>query len=119
MPQKYEALTNTEKYFIVILLALYVVLLVIATLTMGHYVPCVFDMAPQAKCDFASYIASLTPFYGIMHALSCAIVLSAYYLNKLSIKSIQFFRLLTIPPLLFLVYYLYHYGDALIQAFKL
>lgn len=117
MQQHYEELSNTEKYFIVILLALYAGFIITAALTIGDYVPCVLDLEPESKCNFGDYFAGLTPFLVISYALSCATVLSAYYLNKLSKKSIVFFRLLFIPPLVFLVYYFYYYGAELLKAF--
>ncbi|MGB4811190.1 MAG: hypothetical protein WBP13_01735 [Methylophilaceae bacterium] len=115
MAQQYEALTNTEKYFIVILLIIYMALLVTTLLIMGtHPPPCRLEI--DKNCGLWQYFLGIAPFYTSMFTLNTAIVLSAYYLNKLSIKSVKFFRLLTLPPFLLLIYYFYNYGDELAKT---
>lgn len=116
MSQQYEALTSTESVFVVILLVLYVAALLIGLIFWGA-TPCV--LAPERDCGFAEYFKRLLPFYGFTFAINIAIVLAAYYNNKLSKKSILIFRALFLPPVLCVVYYLYRYGDDLLKAFTL
>ncbi len=113
MSQQYENLSNTESYFVVVLLVLYVLAILLGLLTWGE-APCVLDM--DGACGFGEYFWRLLPFYGFTFALNFAIVLSAYYLNKLSKKSILIFRALTVPPLLLIFYYSYHFGEDLLKA---
>ncbi|HQO17026.1 MAG TPA: hypothetical protein PLG02_08690 [Methylotenera sp.] len=113
MPQSYEALSDTEKYFIVILLALYAGTFLVGIIFWGE-VPCILDL--EGECNFGTYFKRLLPFYGFTFAINIAIVVSAYYLNKLAKKSILIFRGLILPPLLCLFYYLYLYGSHFIKA---
>lgn len=118
MQVRYEALSNTEKYFIVILLITYVALLVTALFITGNdYIPCKLEV--DENCDTVHYFLRLLPFYAITFSLNIGIVLSAYYLNKLAKKSIYFFRALIVPPFIFLVVYTSQYGDALLRAFTM
>jgi|GEM_PF-1001249 hypothetical protein len=118
MQVHYEPLSNTEKYFIVILLITYAVLLLSALLMTGSdYIPCKLDI--DKNCDTTQYFLRLLPFYAITFSLNIGIVLSAYYLNKLAKKSIYFFRTLTIPPFIFLIYYSSQHGNELLRAFSM
>jgi hypothetical protein len=118
MQVRYEALSNTEKYFIVILLVTYVALLVTALFITGdNYVPCKLEI--DENCDAAQYFLRLLPFYAITFSLNIGIVLSAYYLNKLAKKSIYFFRALILPPFILLIDYTSQYGNELLRAFTL
>jgi len=114
--QQYENLSSNESYFVVILLVLYVLTILLGLLTWGE-APCVLDV--DGACGFGEYFKRLLPFYGFTFALNFAIVLSAYYLNKLSKKSILIFRALTVPPLLLIFYYCYHFGNDLLKALTL
>lgn len=116
MSQHYETLSSTESYFVVILLALYLASLLVGLIFWGA-TPCV--LAPESECGFAEYFKRLLPFYGFTFAINIVIVLSAYYNNKLSKKSILIFRALFVPPILCTVYYLYHFGGDLLKAFTL
>ena len=113
MSPNYETLSDAEKYFIVILLALYAGTFLIGIMFLGE-VPCMVDL--EGECKFGTYFKQLLPFYGFTFALNIAIVMSAYYLNKLAKKSIFIFRGLILPPLLALFYYLYHYGSNFVRA---
>ncbi len=116
MTQQYEALTNTEKNFVVILLLAYFALMVAALILVGDAnTPCKLDI--DENCEAGRFFMRLLPFYAITFSLNIGIVLSAYYINKLGKKSIDFFKALTVPPFIFLIYYLYHYGALLLRAF--
>ena len=102
MSQQYEELSNTEKYFIVILLLIYIAALISAFILINHHsTPCKLS----DQCGLWQDFLGLAPFYAIMTALNSAIVLSAYYINKLSKKSVQQFRMLTVPPFILLMYF--------------
>ena len=116
MSQQYEKLSSTEGNFVVVLLVLYGFAILLGLLTWGE-APCVLDM--DGTCGFGEYFKRLLPFYGFTFALNFAIVLSAYYLNKLSEKSILIFRALILPPLLLIFYYAYHFGGDLLKALTL
>lgn len=117
MSQQYEKLTSTESYFVVILLVLYVLAILLGLLTWGE-APCVLAI-DGSQCDFGEYIKRLLPFYGFTFAINFAIILSAYYLNKLSKKSILIFRALLVPPLLLIFYYFNQFGSDLLKALTL
>lgn len=116
MTLQYEKLSSTESYFVVVLLVLYVLSILLGLAAWGE-APCVLDF--DGKCGMGEYVKRLLPFYGFSFAINFAIVLSAYYLNKLSKKSILIFRALIVPPLLLIFYYFYHFGDDLLKALTL